>query len=147
MAVIIEPYVGINLDGKIINFNMSQKEIRKITGENAPKIEIDNIMEEIREYRWGMVFRYINKKLVDIDFSLNVELVINGIEIFTEKNLIEKLKEYDIPTEESKGGYMNFYKLGISIGGFGKRRIPEKRLVCAFCEERREFYETILKIG
>ena len=107
----------------------------------------NNIMEEIREYRWGMVFRYINKKLVDIDFSLNVELVINGIEIFTEKYLIEKLKEYDIPTEESKGGYMNFYKLGISIGGFGKRRIPEKRLVCAFCEERREFYETILKIG
>jgi hypothetical protein len=59
MAVIIEPYTGINFYGKIINFNISQKEIRKIIGESASKIEIDNVMEEIREFRSGMVFTYI----------------------------------------------------------------------------------------
>ena len=144
MAVILEPYIGINFYGKIINFNMSQKEVRKITGENAPKVEIDNIMEEIREYRSGIIFIYINKKLVDIIFSLHVELFINGIEVFKSSNLIEELKQYDEQAEETNT-YSNFYKLGISVGGFGKRKIPEKKLVTAFCKDRIKFYEMYLK--
>jgi hypothetical protein len=146
MGVIIKPYVGIDFYGKNINFNMSQKEIRKIIGENAPKIEIDNIMEEIREYRSGMIFTYKNKKLLDITFTINVELNIFDIEIFKEENLLEKIKEHDSPTVEGKNGYMNFYKLGICIGGFGKRKIPEKKLVTAFCEERIKFYEFFIKM-
>jgi hypothetical protein len=145
MGVIIKPYIGIDYYGKTINFNTSQKEVRKIIGENAPKIEIDNIMEEIREQRSGMEFTYKNKKLVEISFSLNVELFINGIEMFIIDNLIEELKKYDEPIE-GKNGYCNFYKLGICIGGFGKKKIPEKKLVTAFCKERKNFYEMFLKM-
>jgi hypothetical protein len=160
MGVIIEPYVGISFYGKTINFNMSQKDIIKIFGEKAPKINIDNIMGVIEEYRAGMILTYKNKKLADITFTSNVDLYINGIELFKgieqESNtkdkvinkveVLKKLEAHDIPTDEGKNGYMNFYKLGICIGGFGKRKIPEKILVTAFSEERIKFYEFFIKM-
>jgi hypothetical protein len=146
MAVIINPYIGIEDDGKIINFKMSRKEVEKILGEKAFKIEIDNIMNETREHRRAMVYKYEKGKLVDITFTVNVDLIINGLDIFNEDKIIEKLKEFDIPTAEGKNGYINFYKLGICLGGFGKKKIPEKKLVRAFCEERIKFQEFFIKM-
>jgi hypothetical protein len=146
MAVIIKPYVGIEDDDKIINFKMSRKEIGKILGEKAFKIEIDNIMKETREHRRAMVYKYEKGKLVDITFTANVNLIINGLNIFTEDEIIEKLKKFDNPTAEGKNGYMNFYKLGICLGGFGKKKIPEKKLVRAFCEERIKFQEFFIRM-
>jgi hypothetical protein len=146
MSVILNPYKGIDFYGKEILFGMSQKDVRKITGEKSPKIEIDNIMEEIRELRSGMIFTYIDKKLIDITFTSNVDLIIHTIEVFKCNNLIEELSKFDSPTTEGKNGYINFYNLGISIGGFGKRKIPEKKLVSAFAKERIKFYEFFLKV-
>jgi hypothetical protein len=143
LAVILEPYTGINYNGKMINFNMTQKEVKIITGEESPKIEIDNIMKEINEYRSGMIFTYINNKLAEITFSLHVELFIKGIEIFKSENLIEELKKYD-EQAEGTSAYSNFYKLGISVGGFGKKKIPEKKLIIAFCKDRMEWYKLFI---
>jgi len=146
MSVIIQPLTGIINDGKEIKFGITQKELKKILGE-APKIEIDNIMDEIREYRLGMIFTFIEKKLSDITFSLHVDdLCFESINIFQDESVISKLSQYDTPTQESKGGYINFYELGISLGGFGKRKIPEKKLVTVFPKERTRFYECFLKV-
>jgi hypothetical protein len=145
MKVTIEPYKGILFGDKDLHFGISQKILKKELGE-AAKIEIDNIMNEVREYRSGMVFTFIGKKLNDITVSRHVELYFENIRLFDNENVISELSNYDTPTLESKGGYMNFYKLGISLGGFGKRKIPEKRLVCIFPEERKKFYEIILRM-
>ena len=152
MAIIIKPYKGIVDNGKKINFDMTQKEVEKALGYKAAKIEIDNIMEETREIRYACIYRYINKKLVDIQFNLNNNLMIKEIELFNEKDetvnkeeIIKKLKEIDTSSEESKDGYINFYKLGINLGGFGKKKIPEKMLVIAFSKERINFYKRFLK--
>ncbi|WP_431427163.1 hypothetical protein ACRASQ_14340 [Bacteroides hominis] len=146
MSIILKPYKGILFYGIEINFGISQKDVNNLLGEKAPKIEIDNIMKEVREQRSGMIFCYINKKLSDITFSMNANLYINDIEVFNTNDLLENLSKIDDPTPEAKNGYVNFYKLGISIGGFGKRKIPEKRIVTAFCKSRVEFYNFFLKV-
>ena len=48
-----------------------------------------------------------------------------------------KLSEFDRPTADD-GKIMNFYKLGISLGGFGRKRIPEKKLVTVFAENQKK---------
>lgn len=146
MSVIIRPYKGILFYGIEINFGMSRKDVNNAIGEEAPKIEIDNIMKEVRELRSGMTFIYIDGKLVDIAFTTSVDLYINEIEVFNTVNLLETLSNIDTPTLESGNGYTNFYKLGVSIGGFGIRKIPEKKLVVAFCKSRISFYKFFLKV-
>jgi hypothetical protein len=146
LPIIIKPYIGIEDDGKIINFSMSQKEIEKILDEKAFKIEIDNIMNETREHRRASIYKYIKRKLIEITFTVNNDLIINGYNVFNETEIIERLKEFDTPTAEGKNGYINFYKLGICLGGFGKRKIPEKKIVRVFCEERIKFQEFFIKM-
>jgi Ca2+-binding EF-hand superfamily protein len=146
MSVILNSYKGINFYNKDILFGMTQKDVKKILEEDAPKIEIDNIMEEVREYRSGMILIYKNKELIDITFTLNVNLWINNIEVFNNENFLDEISKFDNPTPEGKNGYINFYDLGISIGGFGKRKIPEKKLVSAFSKNRIKFYEFFLKM-
>jgi hypothetical protein len=153
MAVIIKPYVGIEDDGREINFNMTQKEVEKVLGEKAFKIEIDNIMNETREHRRACIYIYIKRKLVDITFTANNDLIINGIELFKEideltnkEEIVKKLKEIDTTAAEGTNGYMNFYKLGICLGGFGKKKIPEKKLVIVFCKDRIKFQEIFIRM-
>jgi hypothetical protein len=153
MAVIIKPYVGIEDDGREINFNMTQKEVEKVLGEKAFKIEIDNIMNETREHRRACIYKYIKRKLVDITFTANNDLIINGIELFKEideltnkEKIVKNLKEIDTTAAEGRNGYMNFYKLGICLGGFGKKKIPEKKLVRVFCKDRIKFQEFFIKM-
>ncbi len=145
MKTIIMPYKGVMIGEKEVSYGITQKEIKKVLGE-AGRIEIDNIMDEVREYRLGMVFTFIENKLKDIAFSLHVELYYEDINIFESDNAILELSSYDTPTPESKGGYINFYKIGISLGGFGKKKIPEKKLACAFSKDRKSFYEILLKV-
>lgn len=42
---------------------------------------------------------------------------------------------------------MNFYKLGIMLGGFGKRKIPEKKLAFLYPQKEKDFFESMYKIG
>ena len=143
----IRPYEGITIGSVDVNFGMSQKEVKRILKEEAPRIEIDNIMEEIREMRWGMIFTYTKKQLLmGIRATLNVELYYEDIDIFNTEGVIDKLSLFDSPTPEAQNGYINFYGLGISMGGFGKRKIPEKKLVSIFPKDRVRFYEFFLKM-
>jgi acyl CoA:acetate/3-ketoacid CoA transferase alpha subunit len=42
---------------------------------------------------------------------------------------------------------MNFYKLGICLGGFGKKRIPEKKLVTIFAENQKDMFVSRYRTG
>jgi hypothetical protein len=50
-----------------------------------------------------------------------------GIDIFNDGEAVSKLSRFDVPTPDN-GKFMNFYKLGICLGGYGHKRIPEKKL-------------------
>ncbi|OCG00756.1 hypothetical protein [Gilliamella sp. wkB112] len=57
----INPFTSVN-DFK---FGLTQSAIAKKNGKPF-KVEIDNIMEEIREYREGSQLTFIKNKLVDV---------------------------------------------------------------------------------
>ncbi|MDR2904778.1 MAG: hypothetical protein LBU73_02340 [Helicobacteraceae bacterium] len=144
-GVIIQPLIGIIDDNREIKFGISQNDLKAILGKPF-RVIIDNILNQTKEIRSSSEFIFEKKKLVNIDFFPNVDLFINNINLFETENVIEKLSEFDFPTKEWKNGYINFYNLGISMGGFGKRKIPEKKVIRIFSKERIQFYEFFLKV-
>jgi len=55
------------------------------------------------------------------------------IDILHGNAVVIKLSQFDTPTADD-GKFTNFYKLGICLGGFGKKRIPQKARH-RFCRE------------
>lgn len=98
MIVNIKPRVGIICDKVLIKYGMTRQSIQEAFGIEPAIVEIDNVMEEIRERRFGMVFTYEKGKLIYIEVSLNTKLMYNEIDIFGLSNSVELLSKYDVPT-------------------------------------------------
>lgn len=122
-------------------FGKTQKEIIEQFGE-ASRIEIDNIIGRITEFRHAQEFIYDKQGndyiLNQVICSKDTTPIIENYDIFGLG--LEKLKEVDPDFVEGKH-YITFRTLGISLGGFGKKKIPEKRLLIAFSKEKLTFYE------
>ena len=147
MVVEIIPYEGIKINDIEIKFGITQEELNAILGE-AAKIEIDNIRRETREQRNGMTFSFIGDKLQNISISRHVKLFYKDVDIFNSENtldLLSKYAEYEA-SKEKKNGYGNFYDLGLSLGGFGDRKIPEKKLAFVFSKDRIRFFKALLTV-
>ena len=146
MIVNIKPRVGITCDEVLIKYGMTRQSIQEVFGVEPSIVEIDNVMDEIREHRFGMIFTFEKEKLICIEVSLNTKLIYKEVDIFGLSNTIELLSKYDTPTS-NVGKYMNFYKLGIMLGGFGKKKIPEKKLAFLYPQKERGFFEDMYNIG
>ena len=136
VVTIIKPYVGVSFKGTEINFGMSQKEVEDILGKPV-KYEVNNLIDLIWEPRDCATFFYGKSGLQSVDFPLQETQKVSyeDIDILHDKEAVIKLSKFDMPTADD-GKYMNFYKLGICLGGFGKKRIPEKKLVTVFPENQ-----------
>lgn len=136
----IKPYksVGDFVLGK------TQTEIIAQFGE-ASKVVIDNIMNRITELRNAQELIYDkegeNYVLNQVICLKDTTPIIEKIDIFAAG--IDALKEMDNNFIEGNQ-YILFRNLGIALGGFGKKKIPEKRLLIAFREEKLEFYENFI---
>jgi hypothetical protein len=121
-------------------FGMTQDEIARISGEPA-RYEVNHLIKTINEPRDGMMFIYeyetFEKRhephLIAIEMLIDkgVNVLYEGINLFESKNeeIIDVLKKYDENPTPDNGKYMIFFKLGIMLGGYGKKRIPEKKLM------------------
>lgn len=122
-------------------FGKTQKEIIEQFGE-ASKVKIDNIMGIITEFRNAQELIYDkignNYVLNQVNCLKDTTPMIENNDIFSIG--LEKLKEIDPDFVEGKH-YTTFKTLGISLGGFGKKKIPEKRLLIAFSREKLDFFE------
>ncbi|GIZ14392.1 hypothetical protein [Capnocytophaga catalasegens] len=122
-------------------FEKTQKEIIEQFGE-ASRVEIDNIMGRITEFRNAQELIYDkignNYILNQVICLKDTTPIIENYDIFSLG--LEKLKEIDPNFVEGKH-YTTFRTLGISLGGFGKKKIPEKRLLIAFSREKLDFFE------
>ena len=133
-----------------LNFSMTQLDVEQILGKSYETIN-DNIMGEIREYRTDFILVYIRNKLVDIRFSdknkLNeINIYLNDIVINNCSNIIDVLINYpNSKPSEIFNGYINFYGLGINLGGFGKAKSKEGREIRFFAKNRIKYYEHYLK--
>lgn len=148
MNYTIYPFEGINE----IKFNMNQKDIKKLIGK-ADNIICDNIMGEIREERKGVVLVYIKSKLIDIHFENRFfhekenNLFLEEINFNYSLDVLRDLRNLknSNPSKE-KNGYINFYGLGICLAGFGKRKIPEGKIVYVYPRTRIESYKRFLEL-
>jgi len=132
MAIIIEPYVGVKYNGRLINFSLLPEEIEEIMEEKVEKIIIVP-REEMWEERSEMIFVYIHNKLVEINFSSENILFLYDRKLSKTENVIGVLKQYDDEII-GKSGCSNFYRLGISMGGMN--------FMTVFCKDRLEFYKS-----
>jgi hypothetical protein len=154
--IIIKPYFGVIFMGKEITFDMSQKEVENKLGETS-RFEVVKLIKTVIErqhggtlfyYKYTEPYEYGKEKLTHIDVPAGKGLTIlyENIDILNDKDSVSKLTEYDTPTPDN-GKFMNFYKLGICLGGFGKKRIPEKKLVIVFAESEIEMFKARFKSG
>jgi hypothetical protein len=99
----------------------------------APYITINNIDKSLIEIRGEKEFLYIKEGsgyiLDSIACSKNTTPFIDDINIFEVG--LDKLKEIDNDFDDD-GAWATFRKLGIAVGGLGKKKIPEKRTVIAY---------------
>jgi hypothetical protein len=133
IKIMVNPLKRAVFKDKEINFGMNQKNIENVLGKPV-SYEVNNLIDLIWEPRLGTTFFY-NKtglKSIDIPSQTTLKVYYEGIDILHDKESILKLSKYDTPTADD-GKYMNFYKLGICLGGFGKKRIPEENLL-QFCK-------------
>jgi hypothetical protein len=154
--IIIKPYTGVTYTGKEITFGMRQKEVENKLGETG-RFEVINLIETVVErqnggslfyYKYIKPYEYGKEELTHIDVfaGKGMTILYKDIDILNDKEAVLKLKEYDTPTPDN-GKFMNFYKLGICLGGFGKKRIPEKKLVTVFAGSEIEMFKTRFKTG
>lgn len=130
----ITPYEGV---GDFI-FYKTPSEIKRKCGE-PHRVEINNILKNQSEYRDACRLVYKNKKLAYIALNKHTNPVINNIYIY-EAGSIEQLMSID-PNHLIGKTYINFRTLGICVGGFCKKRIPEGKLVIAYSKENIEFFD------
>ena len=147
VETIIIPLKGVMFKGKEISFGMSRKDVETILGKPAG-YEVNNLIDLTWEPRDGTTFFYGKEGLQSIDIPLQKtqKVYYEGIDILYDKDVVLKLSEYDTPTADD-GKFMNFYKLGICLGGFGRKRIPEKKLVTVFAENQKEMFVSRYKTG
>jgi hypothetical protein len=147
VEIIIIPLKGVLFTGKEISFGMSQKDVENILGKPA-RYEVNNLIDLTCEPRYGTTFFYGTEGLESIDIPLQKSLKVyyEGIDILHDKESVMKLSEYDTPTADD-GQFMNFYKLGICLGGYGRKRVPEKKLVTVFPESQKEAFISRYKTG
>lgn len=130
----IEPLRGIGP----VEFGMTPKKVSAVLGPPT-KTKDDQIMKAFLEWRNGIEFRYLKGRLEDVTFPRGSTLFYREHEVFSTRDIVERLKA-DSPDWDDSGHYVNFPSLGLCLGGFGRRRIPEGKFVTAYGSSRVQFY-------
>ncbi len=112
--------------------------------------ELDDIMHERREHRFGVVLhyrgpfgtgRYVNR-LRSVLIPRGAHVVFNGIDIMHDREAVRELSAYDTPAH-TENPYMIFPKLGLYLGGFGKAKIKERKLGYAVAQDALKEFEEL----
>lgn len=134
MIYTIIPYVSVG----DFSFGRTRAQIGKAEGKPFTAT-VDNIQGIVTEERSGCSLVYEEKKLAYVTLSRHVTPIVNGVEIYADGS-IEKLKALD--SDHSIGSqYIVFRGLGLCVGGFSRKKIPEGRIVNAFSIEKKVFFE------
>jgi hypothetical protein len=137
MNFIIKPYQSVN------NYVFGETIAQVAKKNGKPEVtEHDKIMNNILEKRLECDLTYEKKKLVYVDIFKDATPIVEGINIY-EEGSIEKLKLIDSDFFIGKRKII-FRSLGILVGGFSIKKIPEKRLVTVFDKSMLEGSEFIV---
>ncbi|MCD8043307.1 MAG: hypothetical protein LUH10_09610 [Tannerellaceae bacterium] len=154
IEVIIRPLTGITMWGKDVRFGMSQEEVEQVMGRPA-KYTVSNLINNVVEPRDGMQFIYsmaedksTSLSFIEIPVGSGLKVTYEGIDFFGFKKdeVVSQLSVYDTPTPNN-GKYMNFYGLGICLGGYGRKRVEEKKFVRLFPASKQKKMEMMFRVG
>lgn len=122
------PYEGLGP----VRFGMSQAQVKAALGP-AEAVEEDDIMEQIREQRGPIEFAYDweKKKLNQMTLQRQANVTLQGKSLFEDPAAVELAESLDATGKEG-AGYRNFPKLGMLLGGFGRKRIKEGKLIILY---------------
>ncbi len=141
MDYVIEPYKAVNE----ISFGMTQEQVEKIAGP-ADKSEPNRILRYVKETRGDCRLKYYEDgglKVVEITKSDNP--IVNGIAVFKAGGF-EKLCDLEKPVVGRTNTYMLFRKLGLCLGGYAKKRVPDGKVLIAFSEDSLAHYEDFIDV-
>ncbi|HSC69489.1 MAG TPA: hypothetical protein VLC79_17485 [Cellvibrio sp.] len=128
----ISPYKGADP----IFFGMSSQEVESILG--SPEDKYIDFLERNVEIRDDIFIKYNKKGLVnEITCSPGVDVLLNGTNIFKNKEALSILESLDTP--EDSMGFKTFFKLGISLTGFSKKK--ESKTISVFSKEMKKYFE------
>lgn len=121
-----------------LKFGMTVAQVKAILG--APKAT-KTTSNQITEMRgaFKLIYDAPKGKLFSMNFQAPTPFAVGGNLLFEEKDPIALLSKLDKETKEG-GGYVNFMGLGLLAGGFGKRRIPEGKLLIAYSKAKLKVY-------
>jgi hypothetical protein len=139
--LILKPFIGINN----FTFNHNEEEISRLNGEPF-KIEINNIMKQTKEFRKGTELIFINSILQDIYIKKTEPFFYQNINIFNDSDVVEQLSNFSRVVKGKRGTYFLFEDIGLCLGGFSKKKIPEGKLAIAFSKERTSFYKKFIDV-
>jgi hypothetical protein len=140
LGYVLQPLVGLT----VVKFGMTQAQVAKALGKPG-ETNPDEVMGLVREIRDGAEFEYWyedKKKLAAVHFHKGAALFYDGHDLLNTKDVLDFLKAHD-PKWKDNAGYMCFPKLGLTMGGFGKRRIPEGKLVVAWGPLKADMYSIL----
>ena len=140
--IVIVPYVSVHG----LKFGQTPLMIEKKLGKPFSST-VDNIMDNLKETREAMEFIYKKDrgayKLESVFCLKDTNPVVGGVTIFEAG--LDGVKRMDSDFVEGPR-YTTFRNLGISLGGFGKKKISEKRVLVAFRKESLGMYEIFAEV-
>ena len=128
------PYEGLGP----VRFGMTRAQVKTALG--APdEVEEDDIMEQIREKRGPIEYFYDwnKKRLNQLTIRMPAAVMLKGKSLFEDAAALSFAESLDSTGKEG-GGYRNFPKLGMLMGGFGRKRIPEGKLIMLYDESMKQ---------
>ncbi|WP_144084685.1 hypothetical protein [Advenella mimigardefordensis] len=126
-------------------FGMTQEQVAQVSGP-ADEEYYDDYTKTMEETRADCILEYPDGgQLAAISILKKGKPVINGISVF-EKGGFEKLCALEEPVSGIGEAYLLFRKLGLCLGGYAKKRIPEGKILIVFSKDRAAFYETFIDV-
>lgn len=134
---------------------MSQEEVEQLLGRPA-QYTVSNLINNVVEPRDGMQFIYAIAEdkstslgYIEIPVGSGLRVTYEGIDFFNLKKdeVVSQLSIYDDKPTPNNGKYMNFYRLGICLGGYGRKRVEEKKFVRLFPASKQKMMEMMFRVG
>jgi len=125
-------------------FGMSREECTKALG--RPEREKNDLpMGWFREYRGQVEAVFKGNKLILVYFGKGERVIVAGCSVLEDPGALETLMAHD-KGSKMNGPYYLFPKLGLCVGGLGKRRIPEGKFAIIYARNQSrlmEFFGTV----
>lgn len=103
-----------------------------------PGRERNNLpMRWVHEHRGPVEAIFEKKKLAQVVFSDGARVRLRDVDVLGDPGALAALRALD-PDAREQGQYVNLPKLGVCLGGFGRRRLPEGRQVIVYAKSQQK---------